>query len=119
MSIYDTIGGEEALVSVVDDFYKRVLADPQLANYFVGVNMNRLKGRQVAFFAQTLGGPALYEGASMRDAHLGRGISQTAFDQVAAHLTDSLQAAGVPDELVTSIIGAIAPLAEDIVASGV
>jgi hemoglobin len=119
MSIYDTIGGEEALVSVVDDFYRRVLVDPELANYFVGVNMNRLKGRQVAFFAQALGGPALYEGASMRDAHLGRGISQTAFDHVAAHLTDSLQAAGVPDELVTSIIGTIAPLAEDIVASGV
>jgi hemoglobin len=119
MSIYETIGGEEALVSVVDDFYKRVLADPELVNYFAGVNMNRLKGRQVAFFAQALGGPQLYDGASMRDAHLGRGITQGAFDQVAAHLTDSLRTAGVPDELVSSIIGAIAPLAEDIVASGV
>jgi hemoglobin len=119
MSIYDTIGGEEALVSVVDDFYKRVLADPELASYFAGVSMGRLKGRQVAFFAQALGGPALYDGASMRDAHLGRGITQTAFDHVAGHLTDSLQAAAVPDELVTAIIGAIAPLAEDIVAAGV
>jgi hemoglobin len=118
MSIYDTIGGEEALVSVVDDFYKRVLADPELAGYFAGVNMNRLKGRQAAFFAQALGGPALYDGASMRDAHLGRGITQSAFNSVAGHLTDSLQSAGVPDDLVTTIIGAIAPLADDIVASG-
>jgi hemoglobin len=119
MSIYDTIGGEEALVLVVDDFYKRVLADPELAGYFAGANMIRLKGRQVAFFAQALGGPALYDGASMRDAHLGRGITQTAFNHVAEHLTDSLQAAAVPDDLVTAIIGAIAPLAEDIVTAGV
>jgi hemoglobin len=119
MSIYDTIGGEDALVSVVDDFYVRVLADPELVSYFAGANMNKLKGRQVAFFAEALGGPALYDGGSMREVHLGRGISQTAFNKVATHLTDSLQAAGVPDDLVATIITTIAPLADDIVAVGV
>jgi hemoglobin len=34
---------------------------------------------------------------------------------VAGHLTDSLSAAGVPDELVEQITGAVAPLAEEIV----
>jgi hemoglobin len=119
MSIYDTIGGENALVSVVDDFYDRVLADPDLASYFAGANMTKLKGRQVAFFAEALGGPALYDGASMREAHLGRGISLSAFTKVAEHLTDSLTAAGVPDDIVATIIGTIAPLADDIVATGV
>lgn len=119
MSIYDTIGGENALVSVVDDFYVRVLADPELAGYFAGANMTKLKGRQVAFFAEALGGPALYDGASMHEAHLGRGISQSAFAKVATHLSESLTAAGVPDDLVATIIGTIAPLADDIVSTGV
>jgi hemoglobin len=119
MSIYDTIGGEEALVSVVDDFYVRVLADPDLASYFAGANMNKLKGRQVAFFAEALGGPALYDGASMREAHLGRGISHDAFNKVATHLAESLSAAGVPADLVATIIGTIAPLADEIVAAGI
>src|SRR5262245_21880572 len=35
-SIYTEIGGHEALTSVVDDFYGRVLADPQLAPFFAG-----------------------------------------------------------------------------------
>jgi len=118
-SVYDKIGGEDALVTVVDDFYERVLTDPQLASFFAGTNMNRLKGRMVAFFAQALGGPELYDGGSMRDVHTGRGIAQSDFDSVAKHLTDSLFAAGVPDDLVGQIIGAIAPLAPEIVSAGI
>jgi hemoglobin len=117
-SIYDAIGGEDALVAVVDDFYDRVLADADLAPYFAGTRMPALKGKQVEFFAAALGGPQVYQGQSMRQAHTGRGISQAAFDKVASHLTNSLTAAGVPDDLVSQIIGAVAPLADDIVARG-
>ncbi|HWG02270.1 MAG TPA: group 1 truncated hemoglobin [Trebonia sp.] len=118
VQIFDVIGGEPALTAVVDDFYVRVMADPQLAPFFAGVNMNKLKGRQVEFFAAALGGPDVYEGGSMRDVHVGRGISQADFDKVAHHLSGALADAGVDDETVTRIIGAIAPLSDDIVARG-
>ncbi|TVT37145.1 group 1 truncated hemoglobin, partial [Amycolatopsis rhizosphaerae] len=99
-SIYEQIGGQEALISVVDDFYVRVLADEELAPYFTGSNMSRLKGRQVEFFAAALGGPDLYDGLSMQEAHRGRGIDQKAFDRVAQLLAESLADAGVPGETV-------------------
>jgi hemoglobin len=118
VSIYDAIGGETALVAVVDDFYVRVLADPQLASFFAGANMPKLKGRQVEFFAAALGGPDVYQGAGLRDAHRGRGISQADFNQVAVHLTASLAAAGVPAETIGQIAAAITPLADDIVSGG-
>ncbi len=57
ISIYDKLGGHEAIEVVVEDFYVRVLADDQLAGFFAGVNMNRLKGKQVDSFAAALGGP--------------------------------------------------------------
>lgn len=114
-TIYETIGGEDALVAVVDDFYDRVVADPQLAPFFAGLNMNALKGKQVEFFAEALGGPHIYQGQPMRQAHQGRGITQADFDKVAYHLTSSLVTAGVPGDVVTQIISAIAPLADDIV----
>lgn len=116
-SIYEQIGGQEALIVVVDDFYKRVLADEQLAPFFTGTNMSRLKGKQVEFFAAALGGPQEYSGLSMKDAHRGRGIGQVHFNLVATYLTEALSAAGVPDDTVATIIGAIAPLSEDIVSS--
>jgi hemoglobin len=114
-SIYEAIGGEEALIRVVDDFYQRVLADPRLAGFFTGTNMSRLKGRQVEFFAAALGGPTPYRGVSMKDAHRGRGILQVHFDLVVEHLVASLGAAGVPQSIVDQILGALAPLAGDIV----
>jgi hemoglobin len=118
VNIYEAIGGEPALVAVVDDFYGRVLSDAELAAFFAGASMQKLKGRQVEFFAAALGGPDHYQGASMRQAHAGRGISQADFDRVAFHLAGSLADAGVPTEILTKIVAAIIPLADDIVSRG-
>ncbi|HVV09946.1 group 1 truncated hemoglobin [Amycolatopsis sp.] len=118
-SIYEQIGGQEALIAVVDDFYVRVLADPGLAGFFEGTNLPRLKGMQVEFFAAALGGPPEYSGRSMKEVHRGRGIGQHEFDLVAKHLTESLQAAGVPQDIVDAIISAVAPLSKEIVSTGV
>lgn len=114
LPLYDRIGGHEAIEVVVDDFYSRVLADEQLAGFFAGTNINRLKGKQAEFLAAALGGPQPYTGVSMKQAHKGRGITMHHFNLVAAHLSDSLTAAGVPDETVAEILAVVAPLAGDI-----
>ncbi|MGK8556242.1 group I truncated hemoglobin [Nocardia gipuzkoensis] len=116
-SIYERIGGAEAIEAVVADFYVRVLADDELAGFFDGTNMSRLRGRQAEFFAAALGGPDPYTGVPMDRIHQGRGITMHHFELVAAHLTDSLTAAGVPGETVEQIIGVVSSLASDI-ASG-
>ncbi|OBG25047.1 group 1 truncated hemoglobin [Mycobacterium sp. 852002-51057_SCH5723018] len=116
-TIYERIGGHEALEVVVEDFYARVLADHQLSGFFAGTNMNRLKGKQVEFFAAALGGPEPYTGAPMKQVHQGRGITMHHFSLVAGHLAEALAAAGVPSATVTDILGAIAPLAPDIVSA--
>jgi hemoglobin len=113
-SIYDKIGGHEALEVVVEDFYCRVLGDDQLSGFFAGSNMNRLNGKQVEFLAAALGGPEPYAGPSMKQAHHGRGITMHHFNLVAEHLKDSLRAAGVPPATVAEIIEVVAPLATDI-----
>nr|WP_090340743.1 group 1 truncated hemoglobin [Mycolicibacterium malmesburyense]CRL70244.1 globin [Mycolicibacterium malmesburyense] len=118
-SIYERIGGHEALEMVVEAFYGRVLADDQLAGFFSGTNMARLKGRQVEFFAAALGGPDPYTGAPMRQVHQGRGITVHHFNLVAGHLAASLAAAGVPSETVDEILAAIAPLSDEIATASV
>jgi hemoglobin len=115
-TIYELIGGEEALVSVVDDLYERILGDERLAGFFAGTSLPRLKGKQVEFFGAALGGPMAYTGAPMKEVHQGRGIGPEHFDLVAGHLVDSLTAAGVPGPTVGQIIEVVGPLAADIVA---
>jgi hemoglobin len=113
-SIYDAIGGYQAIEIVVDDFYTRVLSDDQLSGFFTGSNINRLKGKQVEFFAAALGGPEPYTGAPMKQVHQGRGIMMSHFTLVAGHLADSLSAAGVAQATIDDIMGAVAPLAAEI-----
>jgi hemoglobin len=115
VTIYEAIGGMPAIVAVVDDFYARVLADADLAGFFASTDMARLATRQAEFFGAALGGPIPYTGASMADAHRGRAIERKHFDLVAGHLVASLTAAGVPGHTVGEIVGAVAPLADDLV----
>ncbi len=113
-SIYDDIGGAPSVTAAVDDFYVRVLGDPMLAPYFEGVDIDRLKSHQRSFIAAAIGGPEIYAGRSMKEAHAGLDITPEAFDRVVDHLVATLQGLGVPAETIATIGGALAPLKSDI-----
>jgi hemoglobin len=115
LSIYDSIGGASAVRAAVDDFYSRVLADPRLAPFFTGTDLNRLKTHQRAFIAAAIGGPEIFEGRGMASAHASLGIADAHFDAVVGHLVDTLTGLGVPEETIGQIGSALAPLRSDIV----
>ena len=94
MGIYDSIGGGPAVRAAVDDFYARVLADPQLAPFFTGVDLQHLKAHQRAFIAAAIGGAEIYQGRDMAAAHAGLAITDADFDAVAGHLVDTLTGLG-------------------------
>lgn len=50
VTVFDKIGGEAAVRSMVDNFYKRVVADPSLAPYFSHVPLDTLRNMQFEFF---------------------------------------------------------------------
>ena len=113
-SLYEQIGGHDALEVVVEDFYCRVLDDDHLAGFYAGSNMKCVKARQVEFLSAVLGGPGPYSGTPIRQVHEGRGITMHHFAMVAAHLADSLCAAGLHPDTITEILRAISPLAGEI-----
>ncbi len=117
-TLFERIGGIPAIKAAVDLFYGKVLADPVLKPFFESTNMTWLKARQNTFFIQALGGPALYKGKDMKSAHEGMGIEQAHFDRVAAHLVASLAELKVPQSLIDEVVGAVAPLAPEIISSG-
>jgi len=113
-SLFEKIGGHDALEVVVEDFYCRVLDDDHLSSFYAGADMKRVKAKQVEFLTSVLGGPGAYTGRPMRQAHEGRGITMHHFAMVAAHLADSLSAAGLHPDTITEILHAVAPLAGEI-----
>ena len=117
MGIYDDIGGPEAVRIAVDDFYERVLGDPALSPYFTGVDMTRLTRHQRSFIAAALGGPEIYRGRSMAEAHAHLHIEPDHVDRVVGHLADTLTKLGVSGAVVEQIGAKLAPLKADIAAS--
>jgi hemoglobin len=117
MSIYDEIGGSGAVSAAVEDFYGRLLADPQTALFFTDVDLTKLKSHQRSFIAAALGGAEIYAGRDMGAAHAGLNISDQDFDAVVGHLIATLTALEVPGETIEAIGGALAPLRTDIVSA--
>lgn len=112
-SIYEQLGGEPAIDAAVEDFYRRVLSDDELSNYFDDVDMNGQIAKQKAFLTMVTGGPNNYTGKDMRTAHArvqGMGITDRHVDLVIKHLGDTLASLNVPAEL----IGKVAAVAESV-----
>jgi hemoglobin len=114
-SDYQRIGGGRAVSAVVDRFYEFVLADSQLAPFFVNTDMNRLKRHQVLLVSQVMGGPADYDGRSLREAHDGLNISSDDFGRVVTHLVAALQEASVPDDVIGRLGAQLGEAEKDIV----
>src|SRR5580692_4131133 len=57
-SIYAQLGGKASVASIVDRFYEKMLADPDIRPLLAKANLAALKQRQGQFLTQTLGGPA-------------------------------------------------------------
>jgi hemoglobin len=117
MTIFESIGGTPAVQAAVDDFYVRVLADPELAPYFAEVDLGRLKAHQRAFIAAAIGGPQMYSGRDMATAHARLGVTGEHFDAVVGHLVRTLQDLGVPDGTIAQVGASLAPLRGDIVSA--
>lgn len=103
---------------VVNNFYEKVVADPQLSDFFSQVDMPRLKRHQVLLVSYVLGGPAKYDGRELRDAHADLPITAEHFKLVVAHLVAALEEAGVPEEIIGRLGDALAGTEQDIVKAG-
>jgi hemoglobin len=115
-TVYDRIGGADAIRAAVDLFYRKVLADERVNHHFEGVNLARLKAHQRAMITAVAGGPNTYSGASMRDAHNHLEITNGEFDVVVGHLVGTLQELGVPQEEIDRLAPPILELRDDITA---
>jgi len=116
MTGYDEIGG--AVGVAVEEFYGRLLTDPQTAPFFDGIDLDTLKAHQRTFIAAAIGGSEIYAGRDMAAAHARLTIRNDDFDAFVGHLVDTLTSLGVPGATIAAIGGALAPLRADIVSVG-
>lgn len=107
-SLFEQIGGAEAMGVAVEHFYRRVLADERISHFFEDVDMERQAAKQRAFLTMVCGGPSSYSGKDMRAGHahlVKQGLNDMHFDAVLEHLRGTLEGLGVAVPLVDQVIG--------------
>lgn len=114
-TVFDRLGGHEAVESVVNDFYDRVLDDDRVIHHFEDSDTTELRTHQAQFISAVTGGPVEYSGTDMREAHAGMGITDEEFDVIAEHLDTALSENGVSDEDCKQVLATVNELRPEIV----
>ncbi len=117
-SLYERLGGYDAVSAVVSDFADRLFRDEKLAAFFGGWNGDRqvrFKQLNVLLVCNATGGPCTYLGRTMAASHAGMGIDDARFNQVAGHLVATLDKFKVPKAEKDELLGIIGGLRPEIV----
>lgn len=117
-SLYERLGGYDALAAVTDDFLGRLLGDKMFAKFFAGAsNDSKKKIRQhiVDFLCMATGGPCAYNGRDMKTAHAGLMITKEEWDASVKHLIATLDKFKVPEKEKSEVLTAVGGLEKDIV----
>ena len=117
-SLYQRVGGYDALAAVVDDFITRLVTDKQFEKFFAGASNDskkRIRQHILDQFCAATGGPCIYTGRDMKTSHTGLGITNAEWDAAAKHLTASLDKFKVPEKEKGEILAFVTSLKKDIV----
>jgi hemoglobin len=105
-SLYDQLGGRDAVNAAVDIFYQKVLKDERINRFFDGVDMKKQAAKQKAFLIMVFGGPANHTGKDMREGHqhlVKMGLNDSHVDAVIELLGQTLAELGVQTPLIEQV----------------
>jgi hemoglobin len=117
-SLYQRLGGYDAIAAVTEEFLGRLANDPQEKRFFVGFSSDskaRIRQHIVEFLCKAAGGPCLYTGRDMKTAHAGSGIGKADWDRSVKVLVAVLNKFKVPEREQKELFALVGPLEKDIV----
>jgi len=114
-TLYQRLGGLDAIRAVVNDFLARVTADSRISAFFRGLDDEDLKAKLTAQICQATGGPCPYTGRSMREAHAQLNVTNADFDALVEDLGAALDHFNVGAREKSELLGALGGMRKDIV----
>ena len=117
-TIYERLGGEDAINAAVEIFYDKLLNDDRVKDLFEGVFVSILREHQKRFLKYAFGGTENYTGKSLRKAHAHlveeKGLNEGHFIAVAENLQSTLNELNVPEELINEIMTLVGSTKDDV-----
>jgi hemoglobin len=117
-SLYERLGGYDAIVAVADELLPRLMSDPKLGRFWAhrgDDGLAREKQLLIDFLCNSAGGPMYYTGRDMKLSHVGMQISGQDWQIFIGHLEDTLDKFDVPDKERQEVLAFVESTREDIV----
>lgn len=114
-SLYERLGGLDAITAVVDSFAARCAGDDRINQKFARTDIPRLKKMLVDQVCEAAGGPCVYTGRTMRETHDGMGVTAGEFDALVEDLVATLNEFEVAKAEQEELLGLLGPMRDAIV----
>jgi hemoglobin len=98
-SLYDRLGGYDAIAAVANNLLPRLMSDEQLGRFWQhrgADGIDREKQLLIDFLAHCSGGPMYYTGRDMTITHRGMRISASDWTIFIGHVNDTLKHFDLP-----------------------
>lgn len=115
-TLYDRLGGHEAIRAVVDDFYDRLVDDDELGPFFADADLEHLRETQTDFLCEAAGGPQTYDGPTVEEAHLDVPFEPEHIERAVALLEESLATFEVQEDAAAAVVDAVAQFEAELLA---
>lgn len=113
--LYKAFGEKAGLVTLMDDFMVRLLADARTGPHFQPANQQRIKEQLVEQLCSLSGGPCVYKGADMKSSHANLDIKKSDFHALVEVLQASMDAKGIAPRQQNEMLALLAPMNRDII----
>jgi hemoglobin len=113
--LYQAVGEQAGIRALMDDFVGRLKADPRLAEAFKEANASNLAQQLSDQVCQLAGGPCVYKGPNMKEAHANMDVTRTDFNALVEVLQLSMDARGIPFTRQNQLLALLAPMHRDVV----
>jgi hemoglobin len=114
-TLYERLGGGDAITAVVEDFRDRAAADDRINLKFARTDIARLTKMLIDQVGEATGGPFRYGGRSMKEAHAGMMVTKGEFNALVDDLVATLKHFKVPSAEQDELLAILGPLKSDIV----
>lgn len=114
-SLYQRLGGKDAIAAVVAEFVGNVAADPRINARFANTDIPRLKVLLTEQICQGSGGPCTYTGRDMKTTHRGMAINDAEFNALVEDLVKALNTFKVAQREQDELLGILGPMKPDVV----
>lgn len=117
-TLYERLGGYDAISAVANDLLPRLQADSQLARFWQNRSedgLRREKQLLIDYLCSSAGGPLYYTGRDMKTSHKGMKISERDWSAFLGHVNATLEAFKVPKAERDEVVGFVQSTKADIV----